>query len=111
MRFLVDAQLPPRLAHRLTELGHEAIHVFEIGLATATDGQIWDAAIARDAAVVTKDRDFLTLRIAKRTGPAIIWLRLGNVDTDTLIARMTSALGDIIAAVERGEGVVEIIRR
>jgi len=36
LRFLIDAQLPPRLAHRLNELGHEAVHVFDLGLATAT---------------------------------------------------------------------------
>ena len=29
MRFLVDAQLPPALAVRLRELGHDAEHVLE----------------------------------------------------------------------------------
>lgn len=68
MRFLVDAQLPPRLAARLTELGHEATHVFEIGLVTATDGTIWDQAIIRKAALITKDRDFVILRVANGLG-------------------------------------------
>jgi len=57
LRFRIDAQLPPRLAHRLNELGHDAIHVFDLGLATATDGDIWNAALTHHAALITKDRD------------------------------------------------------
>ena len=109
MRFLIDAQLPPRLAHRLNELGHEAIHVFDIGLATATDGDIWNAALTRDAILITKDRDFVTWRVARRDGPTIIWLRFGNCDTDTLIKRVTGALDQIAVAVERGETVIEVV--
>jgi predicted nuclease of predicted toxin-antitoxin system len=109
LRFLIDAQLPPRLAHRLNELGHEAVHVFDLGLAAATDGQIWEEAIARDAAVVTKDRDFSTWRVARLEGPAIVWLRFGNCDTDTLIKRMIGALDQIAAAIGRGEEVVEVV--
>ena len=109
LRLLIDAQLPPRLAHRLNELGHEAIHVFDVGLATATDGDIWDAARARNAALLTKDRDFVTLRVARREGPAIVWLRFGNCDTDTLIKRVTNALDQVAAAVERGETVIEVV--
>jgi predicted nuclease of predicted toxin-antitoxin system len=29
VRFLIDAQLPPRLAKRLRDLGHDAVHVGE----------------------------------------------------------------------------------
>lgn len=111
MRFLVDAQLPPRLAHHLSELGHAAVHVYEIGLATATDSQIWDEAIARKAALITKDRDFVTSRIARGSGPVIIWLRLGNTDNDTLLHRVSGTLRPIAAAIDRGESVIEIIPR
>jgi predicted nuclease of predicted toxin-antitoxin system len=111
LRFLVDAQLPPRLAARLNELGHEAIHIFEIGLATATDGAIWDEAIIRKAALITKDRDFVTLRVAKRAGPVIVWLRFGNCDTSSLIERVIGSLNVIAEAVDRGEGVIEVVPR
>lgn len=111
MRFLVDAQLPPRLADRLTESGHEAEHVLKLGLATATDGVIWDEARTRNAALITKDRDFATLRIARNAGPPIIWLRFGNCDTDTLIRRVIGSLDLIVTAVERGEAVVEVVPR
>jgi predicted nuclease of predicted toxin-antitoxin system len=45
MRFLVDAQLPPGLCRWLRERGHEAEHVFDVGL-----GGVPDAEIARRAA-------------------------------------------------------------
>lgn len=45
MRFLVDAQLPPALAHWLSARGHEAVHVGELGMQAATDRVIWDRAL------------------------------------------------------------------
>jgi predicted nuclease of predicted toxin-antitoxin system len=41
VRFLVDAQLPPALARVLSEKGHEAEHVADLGLVSATDSKIW----------------------------------------------------------------------
>lgn len=49
MRFLVDAQLPPALARWLTEQGHHAQHVADIGMMAATDNQIWQWAIEHEA--------------------------------------------------------------
>ena len=83
---------------RLSEPGHEAVHVFDLGLATATNGDIWNAALTHHAALITKDRDFVTLRVARREGPAIVWLRFGNCDTDTLIKRVSGALDRIVVA-------------
>ena len=111
MRFLVDAQMPPRLARRLTELGHEAVHVAEIGLVSAPDRQIWDSVIERAAILVTKDQDFAIARAAASEGPTIIWVRLGNTNNETLIARFVKALDSISAAVERGDTVIELVAR
>jgi predicted nuclease of predicted toxin-antitoxin system len=44
VRFLVDAQLPPAVARWLTEEGHDAQHVFDLGLHQATDRAIWAKA-------------------------------------------------------------------
>ncbi len=111
MRFLIDAQLPPRLARRLADLGHDAYHVVELGLLSATDQQIWNAAIKRGAILVTKDQDFATARAAAGEGPPVIWIRLGNTDNTTLISRFINALESISAAIERGDTVVELVAR
>ena len=44
MRFLVDANLSPRVATKLSEAGHDAVHVFERDLGEATDHAILEAA-------------------------------------------------------------------
>lgn len=45
MRFLVDAQLPPALARYLTDAGHQAEHVYDIGMGAASDKAIWSYAM------------------------------------------------------------------
>jgi Domain of unknown function (DUF5615) len=42
VKFLVDANLPPRLCIWLRSQRHEAEHLFDCNLLTATDTQIWD---------------------------------------------------------------------
>jgi len=40
MKFLVDAQLPRRLAYRLQDAGHDAVHTLDLPLANRTpDGE------------------------------------------------------------------------
>ncbi len=108
MRLLIDAQLPPRLARRLRELGHDAVHVSEIGLAAAADKAVWNAAADREAVLVTKDQDFAVARAISADGPAIVWIRLGNTTNDVLIARVVGSLDAIEAALRRGEAIVEL---
>lgn len=71
--------------------------------------EIWDTAVSRAAVLVTKDRDFSLLRAARNTGPIVLWIRIGNIDNRTLIARFLRAMPRILEAVERGETVVEFV--
>jgi predicted nuclease of predicted toxin-antitoxin system len=108
MRFLIDAQLPPRLAARLVSLGHEAHHVAEFEMLRAKDRAIWAKAIELDATIMSKDADFVTLRALRAGGPAIVWIRLGNVSRAALLARIERALPNIVDQIERGEDVVVV---
>jgi predicted nuclease of predicted toxin-antitoxin system len=109
--FLVDAQLPPSLAEALRQAGCEAIHLVELGMLTATDEQIWDEAVSRLAVLVTKDRDFALRRAASNDGPAILWVRVGNISNRKLIDLMLRALPTIVDAIERDETVIEFVGR
>jgi predicted nuclease of predicted toxin-antitoxin system len=109
--FLVDAQLPPLLAGALRQAGCQALHVAEIGLLAATDRQIWDEAVARNAPLLTKDRDFPQFRATRADGPVIVWVRVGNTDNKTLISQILQNLPAIQSAVERGETVIEFVAR
>jgi predicted nuclease of predicted toxin-antitoxin system len=108
VKFLLDAQLPPRLVKALKRGGHEAVHVWDCGLLTATDRAIWEYAARDGAAIITKDADFAAMRLHAGAGPAVIWLRLGNVTNDALIKAVVSALPEIVEAIATGEGLVEV---
>jgi predicted nuclease of predicted toxin-antitoxin system len=78
----IDAQLPPSLAARLrSDLGVDAVHVFDLGLHTASDRSIFDAA--RDAAgvVITKYVDFVQLLDRHGPPPCVVWITIGNAPT------------------------------
>jgi predicted nuclease of predicted toxin-antitoxin system len=109
--FLVDAQLPSSLAEALRQAGCQAIHVIDLGLLAATDQQIWDEAISRSAVLVTKDRDFPLRRAARNDGPAVLWVRVGNISNRKLIELALRALPAIIDAIERNESVIEFVGR
>lgn len=44
MKFIVDQQLPRKLAAWIRAKGHEAAHVRELGLEHAEDRTIWQSA-------------------------------------------------------------------
>jgi predicted nuclease of predicted toxin-antitoxin system len=111
VRFLIDAQLPPALARHLLALGHEATHVADVGMVAARDREIWAHADATDAVLVTKDEDFVTMRALHRRGPAVVWVRVGNATRRAIIAHFDSLLPAIVAALERGETIVQISDR
>ena len=58
MKFLVDANLPPRLCAWLRSHRHEAEHVFDRNLLTATDTQIWERGRLENLIIFSKDVDF-----------------------------------------------------
>lgn len=62
MKIWVDAQLPPGLARWLTEtFDLEATALRELGLRDAKDVEIFEAARAENAVILTKDSDFIDL--------------------------------------------------
>ncbi len=108
MRFLVDAQLPPALARWLAAQGHEAAHVGDLGMQAASDAAIWDHALASSSAIVTKDEDFAQRTVLADRGPAVVWIRLPNTRRRDLLAWFETVLPDILAALARGETLIEV---
>ena len=107
MRFVVDQQLPPRLAEMLRTRGYDAIHVRDLGLSAAADRAIWAEARRDDAVVISRDEDFVAL--TRSPGVArLIWIRLGNCTNADLLARITASWDDIHSRLDAGEGLVEL---
>lgn len=109
IRFLIDAQLPPGLALQLTARGYPAEHVNRINLQIASDGAIWRHATKTGATLITKDEDFVALADRKRTGPQVVWIRVGNIGNNTLWRAIEPILDEIIEALNAGERVVEVL--
>ncbi|HWT52824.1 MAG TPA: DUF5615 family PIN-like protein [Caulobacter sp.] len=110
MRFLVDAQLPPALAAWLRSKGHDAHHVVEVGQGDMPDATIWTLAIAEEAMIVTKDRDFVDWALARSPKARILWVRFGNIRRDVLIARFEAAWPRVEDALASDATVVEVGR-
>lgn len=109
MRFLIDAQLPPAMARMIVTRGFGAEHVQDIGLASATDVAIWRYAAEKQAVIVTKDDDFVSLRTVQADGPAIVWIRLGNTSRKGILLWFEPLFPAIVGALARGEKLIEVV--
>lgn len=85
MRFLLDAQLPPRLAKLLRARGHEADHAVDLGLGAADDSAIWSRAGALGAVIITKDDDFRERVLFSKGRVQVVVIRIGNCSNQALV--------------------------
>jgi len=108
VRFLVDAQLPPRLARALVEAGHQAEHVEDVGLRHGKDPEIWEYATRQQAVIVTKDEDFVDRFRRHAAGPAIVWLRVGNAANAALLSWFLPILPTVLARIQSGDRLIEV---
>lgn len=102
MRFLVDAQLPIRLATQFSELGHEVLHTSSLPSGNrTTDQQIATAADLDGRIVVTKDSDFRNSHLLTGSPARLLVVATGNIGNADLLqlfeSRMTE-LGEAFAA-------------
>jgi predicted nuclease of predicted toxin-antitoxin system len=109
IRFLIDAQLPPGLAQRLTARGYPAEHVNRIALGVASDNAIWRYAARTGATLITKDEDFVALSDQDASGPQLLWIRLGNISNNALWRALEPQLDQIAQALDAGERIVEVL--
>jgi predicted nuclease of predicted toxin-antitoxin system len=85
MKFLVDAQLPRRLARELAAAGHDAVHTSDFPAANRTsDKEIITLALRENRIVVTKDNDFVTSFLLQGVPPKLLLISTGNISNDQL---------------------------
>lgn len=58
MNFLVDENMPRSLASQIAALGFAVQDVRDIGLRGRDDDEVFDAAVASDGIIITRDRGF-----------------------------------------------------
>lgn len=108
MNFLIDAQLPPALARWIAGQGHQAAHVFEVGLQAAEDGAIWEFARNEKAIIVSKDEDFVDRWLLSNKPVALVWVRKGNCSNQALLAWLEVLWPDMLNRLEQGEQFIEL---
>lgn len=108
MKFLIDNQLPTALAEQLRARGHDCQHVLEVGLAAASDISICRYAEAQERILISKDEDFLYLSNQPQSKLRLVWVRLGNCRTATLLAAVEQFWTNIESSIAAGDKVVEI---
>lgn len=99
MNFLVDAQLPRRLAWRLREAGHDTIHTLDLPNGNrTTDTEINDLSIQDRRAVITKDADFVNSFLIAKKPYKLLLVSTGNITNANLEALLVPNIPGIATA-------------
>ena len=105
MKLLLDQGLPRSTVRHLAAVGVAAEHVGDVGLATATDDAILEAARQQEAVVVTLDADFHRLLAASHaTSPSVVRIRIERLKGDQLAAILMQVVS--VAGTELDAGAV-----
>ena len=108
MKFLVDANLPPSLCVWLRSRRHEAEHLVNFKLLTATDTQIWQHAILEGFVIFSKDVDFYERALVLGTPPQVVHVAVGNCSNAKLFDVLDSEWHDIEQALALGSKLISI---
>ena len=105
MNFLVDNAISPWVSSYLNSIGHESIHVRDVGLKDAADEVIFQYAFEHNLTIISADTDFAFL-LSKwnRNKPSLILFRKGIerdpvLQAEVLFQNLTES---VIKYIEKG---------
>lgn len=101
MKFLVDAQLPPRLARALVAAGHDAMHTLDLPEGNRSkDRAVAEAADADERVLVTKDGDFRDGHRLRGSPRRLLIVTTGNIHNDELLRLFNANLELVVSVLE-----------
>jgi predicted nuclease of predicted toxin-antitoxin system len=96
VRFLIDAQLPRRLAYPFREAGYDATRTLDLPNENRTaDGEIAAIADRENQVVITKDADFEIAHVLHGQQKRLLVVKLGAIKNAELEAVLLPQLGRI----------------
>lgn len=99
MKFIVDPQLPRRLARELVAERHDAVHTLDLARENRTpDRDVASIAAVEGRVVVTKDEDFVTQFLLRGAPPKLLLVSTGNISNDALSHLVAANLTALVAA-------------
>ena len=103
----LDAHLSPGIAVWITAtFDITAYALRDIGLRDAEDSEIFEAAKAQEAIIITKDSDFIELANRFGAPPKIIGLTCGNTSNSRLKEILNAKLLEALTILRSGEVLV-----
>lgn len=103
MRWLIDAQLPQKLATLLIDRGEDAVHTLDFPLRnTTSDSAITELADRESRAVVTKDQDFVNSHLLAGKPKQLLLISTGNITNNDLVSLFEENLAAIIVMFTSG---------
>jgi predicted nuclease of predicted toxin-antitoxin system len=97
MKFLIDAQLPRRIARWLGNAGYDAVHTFDLPSGNRTsDEQIIECADREQRVVITKDADFVNSHLLQARPAKLLLISTGNIRNQELEQLVVSLIPDIV---------------
>ncbi len=76
MKFLLDHDVYKATGQYLSRLGHDVVHVAQLGLSRASDEELLEVAQQRGRLFVTRDRDFGRLVFLMGLSSGVLYLRM-----------------------------------
>lgn len=101
MKFLVDAQLPRRVAVSINAADHDAIHTLDLPDGNnTTDAQINDISETEQRIVISKDADFVNSFLLHQKPYKLLLISTGNITNKELESLFLPQLSEIVKAFE-----------
>jgi predicted nuclease of predicted toxin-antitoxin system len=94
---LLDENLSPRLVLELSSDYPGVQHVDSAGLHGVPDRKVWEYARDHGFVLVSKDNDFRQLSFLHGAPPKVVWLRIGNAPTRSVLALLRGKKEQIIS--------------
>lgn len=111
MKFLVDAQLPRRIARWLNDAGFEAVHTLDLPLKNKTpDPTINRLSVDEQRIVITKDADFVDSFVLHGIPWKLLLISTGNIRNSDLEVLLHANAEKLAKTFESGAAFVELNR-